>query len=867
MLPEGFQEVGRQRPRRGGSDVRGQVLRPAHPGDDRRHVRVREDEPQGELGERLALRHERAKRLDARDRRLQVRLPEVRVPPIRLGPAARERQRAGQASLVERDPGDDRHSELPAGREELVLRRLVEDVVDDLDRVDEARPERAEDVGGLPPVDADPDVASEALPPQVGGRALPAGIVGPRGLPDVELHEAEGRESCPAQDRLDRRPDVVRREGVPDPVARPGRPLPVLRRNLRGEEEVAAGIRAGELAQELVTVARAVDERGVEERDPGVHRGLEHGQRLAVVGAGPAADPAAHPPHADPELAHGPAGPPEGPLLHRHSVRACAGRRESAGPPRWATRGWRTTRPNAVGRGSRVPAVPSQSPVSRARGRAIPRSGPADGSRSTIGARHGRTMRSKQAFPAPPDRERRWTSRERRLLRREAEPDAPILAELFSVERLEQHAQTLAAAQAITDTPRHGRPVGPRIAENGRVLLDAYRILAQAIKDERSITPAAEWLVDNFPIVDEQLREIRDDLPPDYYRELPKLAAGHLDGYPRVMGLAWAYIAHTDSRFDPESLRRMVRAYQAVEPLTIGELWAIAISLRILLVENLRRLAEEIVHSRADRQRADELADRLLGLGADGPEIGPTSRRLSAAALPTAARVQLFQRLRDQDPAVTPAVRWLEDLLASQGTTAEEVVRMEHQRQATMNVTVRNVIMSMRLISWFDWAEFVESVSAVDEVLRAGSRFAEMDFATRNRYRHAIEVLARGAGGTEIEVARRAVAMAADSAGAGAAAAGASAPGAEAQLAAPDLAAPGLAAQGQPAQGQPAHRRDPGYFLIADGRLELERALDARVPLGVRLRRAYIRTATASYLGTVASVTAVLLAVPLALSW
>ena len=163
----------------------------------------------------------------------------------------------------------------------------------------------------------------------------------------------------------------------------------------------------------------------------------------------------------------------------------------------------------------------------------------------------------------------------------------------------------------------------------------------------------------------------------------------------------------------------MVRAYQGVEPLTIGELWAIAISLRILLVENLRRIAEQIVQGRAARQEADELADGLLGLGTDSPEVATASlRRLSPAAFPTAARVQLFQRLRDQDPAVTPALGWLEELLAAQGTTAEETVRLEHQRQATMNVTVRNVITSMRLISWFDWAEFVESVSLVDEVLR-----------------------------------------------------------------------------------------------------------------------------------------------------
>ena len=300
----------------------------------------------------------------------------------------------------------------------------------------------------------------------------------------------------------------------------------------------------------------------------------------------------------------------------------------------------------------------------------------------------------------PNDPLRNPPSRARPRVRSQPRLDEPILAELFSVERLEQHARTLAAAQPVSDTPNRGRAVWPRIAENGRVLLASYRVLAQAIKDERAITPAAEWLVDNFHIVDEQLREIRDDLPPDYYRELPKLAEGHLAGFPRVLGLAWAYIAHTDSRFDPESLRRMVRAYEEVDPLTVGELWAIAISLRILLVDNLRRLAEQIVQSRAAREQADEIADGLLGVGVDGPEVSAASlRRLSRAALPTAARVQLFQRLRDQDPAVTPGLRRLEEILAAQGTTAEEVVRLEHQRQATMNVTVRNVITSMRLIS------------------------------------------------------------------------------------------------------------------------------------------------------------------------
>src|ERR1700674_1635783 len=173
--------------------------------------------------------------------------------------------------------------------------------------------------------------------------------------------------------------------------------------------------------------------------------------------------------------------------------------------------------------------------------------------------------------------------------------EEPIRAELFSLERLEQHAEILAAAQNVTKETSRGRPLIPRVKENGRVLLDCYRAIARAIQEEHAITPVAEWLVDNFHIVDEQLREIQDDLPAGYYRKLPKLSAGHLQGYPRVFGLAWAYVAHTDSRFDPEGLHSYVVAYQRVQPLIIGELCTFAITLPMLLVENLARMAERII--------------------------------------------------------------------------------------------------------------------------------------------------------------------------------------------------------------------------------------------------------------------------------
>ncbi len=338
------------------------------------------------------------------------------------------------------------------------------------------------------------------------------------------------------------------------------------------------------------------------------------------------------------------------------------------------------------------------------------------------------------------------------------EAEEPIRAELFSVERLEQHAETLAAAQTITQTDDEGLPLLPRVLENGRVLLEYYRSTAKSISREQPITPAAEWLVDNFYIVEEQLREIRDDLPVGFYRKLPKLAAGHLKGYPRVFGVAWAFVAHTDSRFDPEVLRRFVTAYQRVQPLMIGELWAVAITLRVVLVENLRRVSEHIVQSRNAREEADALADSLLGAGGQSV-VAPAAvlRSFENKPLDRAFAVQLVQRLRDLDPKVGPILLWLDERLAAQGSSADEIVRAEHQEQAAMSVTVRNIITSMRLTSAFDWQVFFEDVSLVDEVLRSGSNFGEMDFATRDHYRHAIEDLSRGSEHSEIEVAQRAV--------------------------------------------------------------------------------------------------------------
>ena len=388
----------------------------------------------------------------------------------------------------------------------------------------------------------------------------------------------------------------------------------------------------------------------------------------------------------------------------------------------------------------------------------------------------------------------------------------------------------------MTTRPTAVLPLHRRLDENAAVLLAAYRASAAELERGRAIDHAAEWLLDNYHVVEEQIREIRDDLPRGYYRQLPKLAEGPFAGYPRVLGLAWAFVAHTDSHFDPGMLRRFIGAYQRVQPLTIGELWAVAITLRVVLVENLRRLADQIAVGRTARADADALANRLLESGHAHSALESDIAKRSAGPLSEHFAAELAKRLRDQDPRATPAVGWLEERLKLQGISIDEAVQHAQQRQGASNVTVRNVITSMRLISDLDWVELFESVSLVDMRLRAASGFADMDFPTRNLYRSAIEQLARSSNSSELKIVEQALNASC--------AAGATTPSAEAE-----------------------RIGDPGYHLVAEGRLALERAIGFRPSLRLRFSRLGVRLGIGFYFGAILSITMMLLALSLWLIW
>jgi len=323
--------------------------------------------------------------------------------------------------------------------------------------------------------------------------------------------------------------------------------------------------------------------------------------------------------------------------------------------------------------------------------------------------------------------------------------------------------------------------------------------------------PDAEWLLDNFFVIEDVLREVKTDLPRGYANELPVASSGAWAGLPRVYGIAVVLVSHTDSHLDDAQVLRFVRAYQEAAPLTTGELWAVPTMLRLALLENLRRLAGQMLFTRSERARAVAWVRRA----ATG-RVPPLPADPSDAFL-----VGWHQAVRDLGE--TPPVVW--DVAGD----LTEVLRREHRRQAANQVSVGNCVTSLRLLNAVDWSAFFERASLVEEALRAEPTgvYRRQELATRDRYRRAVELMAKASKHNEVEVARRAVARA--------------------------------------AVGPTPRERHVGYHLIAEGRAQLARELGCRFPFRERRRTALTDRPRAVYFGGLALVTAALVALAVGL--
>jgi cyclic beta-1,2-glucan synthetase len=398
--------------------------------------------------------------------------------------------------------------------------------------------------------------------------------------------------------------------------------------------------------------------------------------------------------------------------------------------------------------------------------------------------------------------------------------ESPLRAELFSVSQLARHARTIAGWHERARTQRHDDWLLARLGDNERALRDAYALVTEAVQRGRQITPAAEWFIDNYHLIEDQIRTARRHLPRAYNRELPQLANGPAPGTPRVYHLALELISHAHGRVDMDSLRAFVTSYQDIRPLQLGELWAIPIMLRLALLENLRRVVAAITQGRHDRETAAAWVGKMREAAAVTPtDVVVVLAELVAAHPPLTNPfvAELISRVQTQGSALSFSMAWIEQRLAEAGETVEHVFEVSTQSQAADQVSIGNSIGSLRLLAAADWRDFVEAMSGVERTLRGDPTYATMDFATRDRYRHVVEGIARRARVAEDDVARAAIRLTTD------------------------------------ATGRAAH---VGFVLVDAGRRDLERAVAMRRTPGRLIRDAGRALRHPAYAGAIVTLTA-----------
>jgi cellobiose phosphorylase len=416
---------------------------------------------------------------------------------------------------------------------------------------------------------------------------------------------------------------------------------------------------------------------------------------------------------------------------------------------------------------------------------------------------------------------RQWTRQVSWRLRRARTPEeeAPLRSELYSADQMEQHGKVLALSHRLANG-RAPDQLLARLAANDAALTRVCVLLSQVSLSTRRVTPAGEWLLDNFHLIEEQIRIAKRHLPPGYSRELPRLARGPSSGRPRVYDIALEIISHGDGRINIDGLGRFVAAYQTVTDLKLGELWAIPIMLRLAVIENLRRVAVRIANGWSERNLAETWADQMTEVAESDPKslilvIADMAR--SNPPMVSAFVAELARRLQGRGPALALPLTWIEQRLAESGTTIELMVQAENQRQANDQVSISNSIGSLRELSALNWRDFVESQSVVEHVLLQDPAgvYAAMDFATRDRYRQTTEALAKRGQLAEREVARLALSLAQAS-----------------------------------GEHEAPRRRHVGYFLIGRGRKQLEVAAHIRRSASDALTRLFSGAVLPLYLAT-----------------
>jgi len=335
----------------------------------------------------------------------------------------------------------------------------------------------------------------------------------------------------------------------------------------------------------------------------------------------------------------------------------------------------------------------------------------------------------------------------------------------LSEEVLEDHARTIAREHSISlKYNTAGWPM-LRMNDNYSTILSVCDSLNEYVAQKRTVPPAAEWLLDNFYIVEEQVKSIRRDLTKKEYYRLPILGKGRSKGYARILAIAMELVSHTDGQIEIGTLLKYLEAYQSHTVLLEREIRIIPIMLKLALIENIRRLSEKIMEAQTQWNLADEIFEKWMS--EEDVDVKAINK-LFKSGIRAMDEVNpsfiehLFYRLRRSGRNYSAILKHIDEYLDKYNTSAEIVARKEHNVQAVYTVSMGNCIASLKYLSSFDWCEIFESISFLEKILRQDPEgiYSAMDIDSRNYYKNQIGMLAKAYRVSELHIAREAIELA-----------------------------------------------------------------------------------------------------------
>ncbi|WP_027621850.1 GH36-type glycosyl hydrolase domain-containing protein [Acetivibrio clariflavus] len=351
------------------------------------------------------------------------------------------------------------------------------------------------------------------------------------------------------------------------------------------------------------------------------------------------------------------------------------------------------------------------------------------------------------------------------ILLKSKEEKIKIRDALLNADELEAYAIEIAYDHAVSKKLKFFNWPVPRLNENYRYILSVYKSLNEDIKREIGTTPAAEWLLDNFYIIEEQVKSVRKDLSKEYYSKLPMLSSGPLKGYARIYTVALELVSHTDGRIDEKVLVNYIKAYQSHKTLASRELWALPIMLKLALIENIRYICQTIEKTQRQRRKVEEIISAVKsenGIDADKLIHAIKNEIKGEYKINSAFIEHLAYRLRKMGRAYAHVLRQIDDILGMNGTSIDYITHKEHSEQTARKGSIGNCIISLKYISSCDWVEIFEALSKVEEILRTDpdGTYNLMDLSSKNYYRKKIEELALEFDVSEKHIANKVVELA-----------------------------------------------------------------------------------------------------------